>query len=74
VKNFEKRTGGVYPPVFFKECARDLFCVVCGGVVFESVEVIDSAGVAAVREIRFEWREWGGGVVRSDVEGDQHAA
>jgi len=56
-------------PLFFKECAKDLFCLGCGRVVFESVEVIDSAGVAAVRECVLS-EESGGLGMRSDVEGD----
>ena len=37
---------GVHPGLFFKECGSCCFCVGCGGVIFESVELIDSVEVA----------------------------
>src|SRR5579863_2302753 len=49
VKILGKGFGGI-PPLFFKECARELFCWGCGSMIFGSVEGIDMAGVAGVRE------------------------
>jgi len=36
--------------MFLKECASACVCVSCGGVVFESVDIVDSVGVAGVRK------------------------
>jgi hypothetical protein len=36
--------------MFLKECASACVCVSCGGVIFESVEVTDSVGVAGMRK------------------------
>jgi hypothetical protein len=41
--------------MFLKECASACVCVSCGGVIFESVEVIESVGVAGVRGSKFLW-------------------
>jgi hypothetical protein len=60
--------------MFLKECARCCVCAGCGGVVFKSVELVDSVGVAGGRGSK----NLGSGEVgiveeRFRAEGERHA-
>jgi hypothetical protein len=41
--------------MFLKECASACVCLSCRRVAFESVEVVDSVGVAGMRGSKFVW-------------------